>query len=169
VKRLYFLLPNLESARRSADDLLLARVDDRHMHFLARRGTDLGDLREASYLQKSDVKHSAFYGLMLGGVCGLLLGAWMVLSPPEGIRLELVTVLASSLGGAFFGAWAASMVGASVPNSSLSKFAKEVDEGKVLLMVDVPRGRVDEMTELVHRRHPEADSRGVEPTMPAFP
>ena len=169
MKRLYFLLPNLESARRAANDLLLARIDDRRMHFLARRGTDLGELREASYLQKSDVKHSAFYGLILGGVCGLLLGAWMVLSPPEGIRLELVTVLASSLGGAFFGAWAASLVGASVPNTSLSNFSGDVDGGKVLLMVDVSRQRMDEVRELVRRQHPEADARGVEPTMPAFP
>jgi hypothetical protein len=43
-RRLYFVLPDLESARRTADDLLLARVEDRHMHFLARRGTDLSGL-----------------------------------------------------------------------------------------------------------------------------
>src|SRR5688500_11184033 len=30
-RRLYFLLPDVESARRTADDLLLARVEDRHM------------------------------------------------------------------------------------------------------------------------------------------
>src|SRR5438552_2571485 len=34
-RRLYFLLPDVESARHTADDLLLARVEDRHMHFLA--------------------------------------------------------------------------------------------------------------------------------------
>ena len=81
------------------------------MHLLARRGTDLGRFHEASYLQKSDMKHSVFNGLVLGAVSGLLLGSWMVLSPPEGIRLELLTLLATSLGGAFMGAWAASLVG----------------------------------------------------------
>ena len=30
-RRLYWLLPDVESARRTADDLLLARVEDRHM------------------------------------------------------------------------------------------------------------------------------------------
>ncbi len=81
------------------------------MPILARRGTDLGKLHEASYLQKSDMKHSVFYGLVLGAVSGLLLGSWMVLSPPEGIRLGLVTLLATSLGGASMGAWAASLLG----------------------------------------------------------
>ena len=169
MKRLYFVLPDTESARRTADDLLLARIEDRHMHFLARRGTDLGKLHEASYLQKSDMKHSVFYGLVLGAASGLLLGSWMVLSPPEGIRLELVTLLATSLGGAVMGAWAASLVGASVPNVHLRRFAAAVDGGKILLMVDVARDRIDEIRELLARRHPEANSGGLEPTMPAFP
>ena len=35
--RMYVTLPDAASARRLADDLLLARVDDRNMHFHARR------------------------------------------------------------------------------------------------------------------------------------
>ncbi|MCK7490574.1 MAG: hypothetical protein MZW92_01395 [Comamonadaceae bacterium] len=49
------------------------------------------------------MKHRVFYGLVLGAVSGLLLGSWMVLSPPTGIRLELVTLLATCLGGALPG------------------------------------------------------------------
>ena len=30
-RRLYFVLPDVESARRTADDLLLARIEDRHI------------------------------------------------------------------------------------------------------------------------------------------
>ena len=46
--RLYFALPDVASARQLADDLLPARVEDRRMHFLAKRGTDLGALHDAS-------------------------------------------------------------------------------------------------------------------------
>ncbi|HEY6240757.1 MAG TPA: hypothetical protein VIW78_07945 [Burkholderiales bacterium] len=53
-RRLYFLLPDLGSAIQTANDLLLARVEDRYMHFLAKRGMSLGQLHEANYLQKSD-------------------------------------------------------------------------------------------------------------------
>jgi len=37
-RRLYFLLPDLGSAIQTANDLLLARIEDSHMHFLAKRG-----------------------------------------------------------------------------------------------------------------------------------
>ena len=73
-RRLYFLLPDVESARLTANDLLLARVEDRHMRFLAKRGTDLGKLHEASYVEKTDLIHGVGVGLGLGGVAGLLLG-----------------------------------------------------------------------------------------------
>ena len=56
-RRMYFLLPDLGSAIQTANDLLLARVEDGHMHFLAKRGMSLGKLHEANYLQKSDAVH----------------------------------------------------------------------------------------------------------------
>jgi hypothetical protein len=35
-RRIYWLLPDLESARATMDDLLLARIEKRHIHFVAR-------------------------------------------------------------------------------------------------------------------------------------
>jgi hypothetical protein len=160
LRRLYFLLPDVESARRTADDLLLARIDDRHMRFLARRGTDLEGLHEAGYLEKSDIVHGAGVGLVLGGIIGALVGGFVVAYPPDGMQPELVAVLIGMLVGAVLGAWMSSMVGASVPNSRLRQFAPEIDAGRILLMVDVPRDRVEPVTETVRSRHPEAVSRG---------
>jgi len=168
-RRLYFLLPDLGSAMQTANDLLLARVEDRHMHFLARRGTSLGKLREASYLQKSDAVHGAQLGFVLGGVGGFLIGVYIYFTPPAGVDLQLVTVLIGTVIGALFGAWAASLVAMSVPNSRLKAFQSDIDAGKLLLMVDVPPSRIQEIQDLVHRRHPEATHHGVEPTLPAFP
>ena len=168
-RRLYFILPDMASAVRTSNDLLLARVDDRHMSFLARRGTALGPLHEANYLQKSDAVHAAQLGLVIGGIGGFLVGIYMVLTPPEGIELHQITVLLSALVGSLFGAWVASLVGTAVPNSRLRSFQGEIESGKILLMVDVPPSRVEEIRELVGRRHPEAAARGLEPTMPAFP
>jgi hypothetical protein len=168
-RRLYFLLPDLTSANQTANDLLLARVEDRHMHFLARRGTPLGGLREASFLQKSDALHGARLGFAIGGIGGFFVGVYMVLTPPQGMHLQLVTVLLSTLIGAAFGAWTASLVATSVPNTRLKAFHADIEAGMILLMVDVPLSRVDEVRELVARRHPEATARGVEAILPAFP
>jgi hypothetical protein len=168
-RRLYFLLPDLGSAIQTANDLLLARVEDRYMHFLARRGMSLGKLHEASFFQKSDAVHGAELGFVIGGAGGFLLGIYVYLTPPEGVAMQLVTVLISTVIGALFGAWAASLVALSVPNSRLKPFHREIDSGKILLMIDVPPSRVDEIKDLVGRRHPEAVAHGTEPTIPAFP
>ncbi len=168
-RRLYFLLPDLGSAIQTANDLLLARVEDSHMHFLAKRGMSLGQLHEANTLQKSDCVHGAELGFVLGGAGGFLIGIYIYLTPPDGVTLQLVTVLISTVIGAIFGAWAASLVAMSVPNTRLKPFQKAIDAGKILLMVDVPTSRVEEVQELVGRRHPEASAHGIEPTIPAFP
>ena len=168
-RRHYFLLPDLESARRTADELLLARVPDEDMRFLATRGADLAELHEASYLQKSDLVHGAGLGLAIGGLCGLLGGFWAYFWPPTGFGMPLAIIAFSMLGGAVLGAWIASLVGASVPNTQLKAFSAEIERGAILMMLDIPRQRTEEVVELISRRHPEARYGGLEPTAPAFP
>lgn len=168
--RMYLTLPDVASARKLADDLLLARIEDRHMHFLARRGTDLAPLREASYIEKTDAIPGAFKGAVMGGVLGILVGALLVSFPlPDGTSMELVTVLIAAIVGAGLGAWISSMMGLQVPNTRLKPFYRDLDDGKVLLMLDVPSGRYQEVREVIARTHPEAMDGGNEPTVPAFP
>jgi hypothetical protein len=168
-RRLYFVLPDIASARTMLNDMLLARIEVKHIHFLARRGTLPPDLPEASVLQKTDIVHGAQMGLIIGGIVGAAAGGLVVMFPPEGMTLKLVAVLAVALGGAVFGAWASSMVASAVPNSRLKPFESAIEAGRVLMMVDVPMTHTQEICDLVARRHPEAVSGGVEPTIPAFP
>jgi hypothetical protein len=168
-RRLYFLLPDVRSAQQIVDELLLARIEARHIHVLARRGLDLGDLPEAGLFQKTDVVHGAQLGAVLGSVAGALGGILIVAFPPSGMAMQLVTVLIAALVGAVFGIWAASLVGASVPNSKLKQFHLWIEQGKLLLMVDVPFGQGERIVQLITRRHPEAVPGGMEPTIPAFP
>ena len=163
--RMYVTLPDVASARKLADDLLLARIEDRRMHFLARRGTDLGELHQATYLQKTDAVNAAFRGLLVGGVMGVLIGTAIVYA----MHVELVAVLLGALIGAALGAWVSTMVGLQVGNSSLKDFDADVAEGKILLMLDIPSGRYEEIRSIIARTHPEAANRGNEPTVPAFP
>jgi len=164
-RRLYFMLPDVASARAMLDEMLLARIEVGHIHFLARRGALPADLPEASVLQKTDIVHGAQIGMMIGGVCGLVGGFLVVAFPPEGTAPRLVTVLVVAL----FGAWASSMAASQVANSKLKPFHAEIERGKVLMMVDVPFAKVQAINELIARRHPEAICGGTEPTIPAFP
>ena len=120
-------------------------------------------------MQKTDVAHGAELGLVIGGLGGALVGTAVVFIPLLGGSPPLVTILLTALGGAVFGAWVSRMIASSTPNSRLAMFGKDFDEGPILMMVDVPARRVDEIRNLVVKRHPEAAQYGIEPAIPAFP
>ena len=170
-RRLLFLLPDLSSARRTMDDLLLARVEERHIHFIAREGLSMDGLHDANVLQRSDVVHAAQQGLLLGALFGCALGGFVVvtLAAGSGATAQISTVLGATAAGALLGAWASSMVGAGIPNSRLAAFETPIAAGKVLLMIDVPEHRVEKIRERLHAVHPEAEDRGLDPHVPAFP
>ena len=168
-QRLYYLLPDVASAQEMMNELLLARIEARHMHFLAKRGTPLNDLPEASVFQKTDIVPGAERGMVIGAVAGLLGGILVVLFPPGGITLQVGAVLIGAILGALFGAWASSMAASAVPNSKLKEFQSSIEQGQILMMVDVPVGKAQAIHDLVESKHPEAASRGVDATYTAFP
>lgn len=168
-RRLYFMLPDVPSARAVLDALLLARIEERQMHFHAKEGTLLPDMPEAGFVQKSDLIHGLESGMVIGAGAGLLGGILLVLFPPEGLQLQLIAILATAIGGAMFGAWASGMAGAAIPNSRLKMFQKGIDSGQVLLMLDIPLERVTEIEELIAGRYPGVRFGGVEPHIPVFP
>jgi hypothetical protein len=169
-RRIYWLLPDLACARKTMDDLLLARITESHIHFVANEGTDLSGLHEANILQTSDVIRAAQAGLIIGGSVGALLGALAaVYFPIIGNEPQWGMVAVLAMFGAAFGAWSASLIGVSTPSNRLKRFTQAIEAGQILLMVDVPRSRVDEIEERLQALHPEAHLEGVEPDIPAFP
>ena len=169
-RRIYWLLPDLTSARRTMDDLLLAQVHVEHIHFVAREDADMTGLHTANVLQTSDVIRAAQSGLMIGGVVGAIVGAiaaWFF--PVVGPSPEWGMIAVLAVVGALVGAWSSSMIGVSTPSHRLERFDAAIKSGQILLMVDVPRSRVDEIEERLQALHPEAHLEGVEPDIPAFP
>jgi hypothetical protein len=169
-KRIYWLLPDVQSALDTMDDLLLGYVELRRMHFLAREGTDMNDLPVATVLQTSDVARAVQVGLIVGAVVGGLIGALVAVhypivgdEPQWGIAAALAVV------GALFGVWTSSMIGVSIPSKRLERFRTEIENGKVLLMVDANLWQAQAIEERLHKLHPEAHLEGSEPHVPAFP
>ncbi len=171
MRRLYFLLPNVESAKTIVDELLLARIEERHMHIAAADHHALIDanLPEANLLQESDFIPAVERGVGIGGATGILAGIAAVALPGVGLALGGGAILGIGLAGAGLGAWASGMIGISAPSSRLKEFESAIEKGGLLMMVDVPKKRVDEITNLVKQHHPEADVQGTEPVIPAFP
>lgn len=170
-RRLYFVLPDLATAQAVERDLLLARVEERRMHFVARRGTYLADLPEATLGQKSDIRHGVFVGLVSGLLVGGAIGLLLYLRPElVGIAVHpgLIVVLAAF--GAVFGiATSGFLIGSSTPNVHLKEFERDFARGRIVLMLDLPRERVDDVRELIRAHFPAAEDHGIDATMPAFP
>ncbi|NWG87906.1 MAG: DUF1269 domain-containing protein [Hydrogenophilaceae bacterium] len=168
MRRIYFLAPDIKVSKKIVDELLLARVEERHIHVLAKRGTPLENLPEATYLQKSDFIPALERGVTLGGLTGMLAGL-VAVTLPIGVVLGGGAVLATSMAGAGVGGLLSSMVGSSIGNRQIQQFAEAIENGQFLIMIDVPRQRVEEIEALVKKHHPEADCGGTEPTIPPFP
>lgn len=169
MRRLYFLVPNTEYAEKMVNDLLLARIEERHIHLIAREGTPMEKLPEATMMQKTDFIPAAQRGLLLGGSLGLLAGLVAVAFPPAGVVVGGGAILFTTLGGAGFGAWVSSMIGVDVPNSRLQQFEEAIDRGEVLMLVDVPKKRLEEIEGVISGHFPQVTIKGTEPTIPAFP
>ena len=169
LKRLYFLLPDADVARKIVDELLLAHIPYEHIHLIARSETTLDQLPEAGISQKTDLVPALERGLAVGGSVGALAGLAALAFPPAGLVVAGGAVLFGALGGAGFGAWISGMIGVSLPNSRLERFESAIEDGMLLMMVDVPKQRVDEFQAMVKEHHPEADIEGTEPTSPSFP
>lgn len=168
MRRIYFLAPNNAVSRKIVDELLLARIEARHIHVLAKENTPMEDLPEASHLQKSDVIPALEQGLAVGGGTGLLVGLVAVALPGVPV-LAGGAILASTLAGAGFGAWVSSMIGSSVGNRRIQQFDEAIEKGEFLFMIDVPKERVEEIETLIKAHHPDAEFGGTEPEIPAFP
>ena len=197
-RRIYWLLPDLASARQTMNDLLLARIAEPQIHFVARENADMSGLHSANLLQTSDLLRSAQLGLVVGGFAGLFTGVVASLAfpisgeaAPSGLaalravlaapQWQAADLLASfdspqwgmaavlALLGAAVGAWSSSMIGIAAPSHRLRRFEAAIERGEILLMVDVPRSRVAQVEALLRASHPEAHYEGLEPDMPAFP
>lgn len=167
--RIYFLAPNVDTGRKIVDALLLKRIAERHIHVVARQDTPLEDLPEAHLTQRSDLVPALERGVAAGGLSGLLAGTLAVTFPPAGLVLGGGALLGLTLFGAGFGAWVSGMIGAGLPSSQLAQFESAIKGGQLLVMVDVPRDRVDEIEALVSQHYPQAKVKGTEPQIPVFP
>lgn len=169
LRRLYFLLPDVATARKVVDELLLAHVEWKHIHLLARDGVPLEDLPEAALAQRSDLIPALQRGMGAGAATGLLAGLIAMAFPPAGLTIAGGLLVATTVSGAGFGAFMSTMVGVGIPNSRLDRFREAIDGGQLLMMIDLPLARVEEIEALVKGHHPEADIEGTDPKVPVFP
>lgn len=164
MRRMYFLAPNIETTHKIVDELRREGIEDRHMHILAKRDTPLEDMPEASEFQKTDFIPAVERGVALGATTGLLAG--LVGLRFAGFAIAGGPVLGILFYGATIGAMMSGLAGLQVGNSRVKKYEDAIERGQLLVMVDIPKERIDEMSQLITKHHPTAQFEGIEPLLP---
>lgn len=156
-RRLYFLFPSPRQTLGAVDDLVRSGISLRHMYALARDGVDLTGLpsntsnpchglrkRLSWKLWRSEliIFALAFNWLL----AAMFMGSWLSAS------LALLILLLTFASSAFYAIHA--------PEQTIDRHRAALAHNEVMLMVDVPRSRVTQAKELVHRYHPVAKHSG---------
>ena len=171
MNRIYFLAPDQDCVHAIIDELQTYGIDEQSIAVLAKQEQPLEDLPEATRLEKSDLIPALQRGVAIGGSLGLFAGMAALAFQPAGLVVGGSALLlgSTSIGGAAFGAWASTLIGISMPNTQLEKFEEALDQGQILILVDVPKERIDEIQKLIRKHHPEAEFEGVEPAVKLIP
>jgi len=162
VKRLYFLVPDVDNATQIVKAMKDMGVVDEGMHVLVKdqEKLQMTQLLEANVFQTTDLLRALVRGAILGGFLGLIAGTLIVKFPPEEFMLGGGTIVAATIFGLLFGAWSSSLIGISVPNPMIEKFERAVEAGGIMMLVDIPNERENEVVDFMKVYHPETTIHG---------
>lgn len=158
LRRLYFVLPNATVLSHIVQELRQAGIDNRHLAVAAHAPDNLhhlglrvqSDLHDKGELIERALWTANLLLFFLATLAAVAVAFKYGLTP--WLLLPAVLMAASFAAGLRF---------TRVPNVHIPEFTDALRHGELLLMVDVPRARVAEIEDRVHRRHPEATVGGV--------
>lgn len=153
MKRLFYLTDNLEAVDEIATALSRSGIDGWNFHVMSRDESGLykHHLRSATPLQSNDVVRSGERGALIGlaggaVVAGVAIMAFEYLQAKPLLAFAIIVAIA-----ALHGAWIGAMAGLSMQNYQVKKFARDIDAGRYLLIVDADRRHLPVVRELMQR------------------
>lgn len=168
MRRLCFLSPDVAHAEKVVQDLRDNGVEEQHIYVIAGPDVPLGKLPDGGP-DDDDFLPAFERGVSMGGAAGLLFGLGALAFPPAGFVIGgggvlLIGMMSASLGGLLTG-----IAGAAYPNTRLNAFEHEIQLGKILVMVDVPKNRIVHFNNLIQQLDPAVEIEGFEPPAPLIP
>lgn len=162
MKRLYFRVPTIASATSLVEALQADQVPDSAIYLIGKdhHRLQMAHLHEAGILQTTSLLYALQRGVAVGSLAGLLAGLIAFLFPPGELELSWGVILALGLLGAAFGAWGSTLVGITVPNPVVAQCKQAIEAGELLMLIDIPSEREQDITALVKKQHPEARIEG---------
>lgn len=169
MEKLLFLVPDVDTAHSVVGTLREIGVSDERIGVLANSEARIEDLPEADVEDDSDVLPAFGRGIAAGGATGLLAGLAALAFPPAGLVAGGAALVATTtLGGASFGAFASALVGTSVANSQLREYEEAIEQGKILMIVEVEEdeAREEEIRNVLTDKHASLSIEGTKGTAP---
>lgn len=156
MKRLFYLVDHIDDVQDISDDLHTRGIKDSRFHIVSKdeAGLYTHRLHRASIFDRTDLARYVERGMLIGLVAGLsfILPAafWAGLEWPAmaWIALAAFAVMA--------GGWLGGFGGISAENYRIRRFHNEIEAGKYLVMVDVPKKMAAEIEQEMLEHHPEA-------------
>ncbi|EGW20865.1 glycine zipper family protein [Methylobacter tundripaludum] len=164
MRRIYFLVPNIAITHKIVEELQAEGIEERHIHILAKRDTPLEGLPEAGISIKTDFLPAVERGVALGGSTGLLAG--LIGLRFAGFAIAGGPLLGIIMASATIGSLMGGLAGMNSGNSRLKQFEEAIEKGELLVLIDIPKDRIEAVRKLVIKHHPEAEFEGIEPILP---
>ena len=156
-RRIYFLSPDVDSVRAIVDELRELGIPQRHIYVIGSVRYAPEELPERADPPFTDMVRGVEVGMGVGGTAGLLGGLLAVTFPPAGLVLGGGALLLATLTGAGFGGLVSGLIARDQPNHDLEAFEENIARGELLVLVDAPLRRVEEVKAAILRHHPEAE------------
>ena len=159
MRRLYFLVDDVEMTEQVSDTLHRAGISDWNFHAIARDSAGLyrHHIHTATPYQQRDLVHTGARWALVATITGLIVSATMKSFQPLPFTIEWVMVVLFALFCGCFGAWVGGLVGLSRENYKLAPFHEHLVAGKTLVLVDVPAAQMAETRRLMRERFPEVE------------
>jgi hypothetical protein len=139
--RCVFSTGDLTTARAAMRAAHQAGIADDDIALLAREDIERAAPPEQRLRNRCDFYPALLRGALWGGGGGLVLGVVAGLVTFSS-GLPLAGVLASCVVGAIAGCCMSAVAGAAVPDPVDRRFRHEIDSGRILVVIDVPHGRI---------------------------
>lgn len=160
MKCMYYLAPTLKTTEEVSDDLHKAGVKDYYLHVVSNDESGLRQhqIHSSNYLETRDIIRDGFIGAAMGFIAGLIgIGLLMYFDPfgptiqvPNYVYVILVCVAT------LFGAWEGGLTGIDSENKKISRFHKEIQAGKYLILVYARKYQESAVRKMMQEQHPDA-------------
>ncbi len=164
MKCLYYLAPTLDSTHLISDDLHAAGLSDWLLHVISRDEAGLRRRRihSSNCLETLNLIPDGFLGSAMGLFCGLAGVALLKYTEPFGPAVPGFVYVALVAAATAFGAWEGGLKGIATEHRKLADFHDDLEAGRYLLLIYVPRAQEASLTGMMRARHPEAELAAVD-------